>query len=285
MKSNVSTLYRQELGVISPRKLLNVSNVKLSIHDNELSGAVDTIICLHAIGHGGRDFESFEKYFEKKYRIITVDWPGHGYSGQDILPSSATRYAEILTALISKLKLENIILVGNSIGGAAALKYAYQNPSKVKKMIISNPGGLDPGGPITNTFIWWMEHRFKKGLIENEDYLKWFRNYYNDVLITDESKSEMDRIVKSAFEIAPRLVEAWHSFRLPENDLKPLINDIKTPILFAWASNDKYVQWKRNEASVLKFSNTEVAQFNAGHAPFLETPLEFNIAVNDFLKK
>ena len=61
MKSKVSTLYRQELGVVSPRKLINISNVKLSIHDNELKGAIDTIICLHAIGHGGRDFESFEK--------------------------------------------------------------------------------------------------------------------------------------------------------------------------------------------------------------------------------
>ena len=175
------------------------------------------------------------------------------------------------------------MLVGNSIGGAAALKYTYLNPNKVKKLIISNPGGLDPGGMVANTFIWWMETRFKKGLTENQEYLKWFDRYYNEVLITNESKSEMNRIVKSAFEIAPRLVEAWHSFRLPENDLKPIIEDIKIPILFAWASEDKYVQWERNKENIEKFSNAKVIQFKAGHAPFLETSLEFNKTVNDFL--
>ena len=88
-------------------------------------GQGQPVICLHATGHGGRDFEGFAAAMTGKgFETIMVDWPGQGASPPDEgkVPASAARYAQILRALILQLGLsQRPILLGNSIGGAAAL--------------------------------------------------------------------------------------------------------------------------------------------------------------------
>lgn len=284
MRPSIDTVKRRALGVIAPRRMMTICHVDLAVHDSEPSALKPVILCLHAIGHGGRDFQDFENSFSDKFRIITVDWPGQGFSAQDTQPASALRYHELLVRLMDELKLQQVILLGNSIGGAAALRYAYTHPERVRKMVICNPGGLDQGGVAAKIFLWWMERQFSKGLTPNNQFLKWFHSYYDKVLITDHAKEEKMRILAAAYEIAPRLVEAWRSFRDDKNDLKPLVSKISTPILFAWAVKDQYVQLKRNLASIRLFPNAELVRFEAGHCPFLETPDEFNQKVAEFLE-
>ena len=281
--NSTSDIKRNQVGVIDPKQFFQIEGVELAVHDSDPQSNKTVMLCLHAIGHGGRDFAELEKAFSNRYRIITLDWPGQGFSGQDNIPASSIRYSILLNGLVDKLKINNFIIIGNSIGAAAALKYAIDHQDKIKAMILSNPGGLDSGGMLASVFLWWMESRFEVGAEKKDRYQNWFKNYYDEVLITDQSKSEKDRIVASAYEIAPRLVEAWHSFRLPENDFKAEIPKIKIPILFAWASEDRYVQWARNKEAVEKFSNAKVIQFKAGHSPFLETPEEYISAIKDFL--
>ncbi len=110
---------RLALAVAEHRRTIVVDGVSIAIHDSDPTGAKPTIIGLHAIGHGGGDFASFEQAFRDRFRVITVDWPGHGASGQDARPASAQRYAALLLGLIGALDLDQPILFGNSIGGAA----------------------------------------------------------------------------------------------------------------------------------------------------------------------
>ncbi len=117
---------RLALAVPEPRRLVVVGGVSLAVHDSDVTSSKPVIVCLHAIGHGGGDFAAFEAAFQDRFRIITVDWPGHGASGQDAQPASARRYASLLPGLLDKLGLERPILSGNSIGGAAALALAQR---------------------------------------------------------------------------------------------------------------------------------------------------------------
>ena len=116
-----------------------------------------------------------------------------------------------------------------------------------------------------------------------DSFYDWFKEYYHKVLITDEAALERERIVASGFEIAPILEQAWQSFGQPDGDLRALIPKIQMPVLFAWAKKDQYVQWSRCRGAVEKFSNKKVEFFEAGHAPFLETPAAFNTAAEHFL--
>jgi hypothetical protein len=56
----------EEVGVREPRSFVNLSGVQLAYSDPNMDSNLPVIICLHAIGHGGRDFEAFKSAFENK---------------------------------------------------------------------------------------------------------------------------------------------------------------------------------------------------------------------------
>lgn len=275
---------RLALAVAEHRRTIVVDGVSIAIHDSDPTGAKPTIIGLHAIGHGGGDFASFEQAFRDQFRVITVDWPGHGASGQDAQPASAQRYAALLLGLIGALDLDQPILFGNSIGGAAALQLAQQHPTRVRALVLCNPGGLDPGGFISGLFIDHLVARFRRGAAGDARFRDWFAGYYADILLGTAAAQRRAAIVAAGYESAPRLVEAWTSFARAEADLRAGLPALRQPVFVGWAMRDRLVRWDRNRAAVASIPTATVVRFeNSGHAPFLEEPEAFNAAVRPFL--
>ncbi len=90
------------------------------------------------------------------YRCIAHDRRGHGRSGQPYGGNDMDTYADDLSALIEKLNLTGIMLVGHSTGGGEVARYIGRHGSKrVAKVVLvgavtplmlkteANPGGLD----------------------------------------------------------------------------------------------------------------------------------------------
>jgi 4,5:9,10-diseco-3-hydroxy-5,9,17-trioxoandrosta-1(10),2-diene-4-oate hydrolase len=276
---------RIALAVAEPRRDVTVRGVPLAIHASDPSGAKPVIVALHAIGHGGGDFAAFEAAFSARFRVITVDWPGHGASGPDVEPASARRYAELLLSLLDVLHVERPILFGNSIGGAAAISVAQQHPERVRALVLCNPGGLDPGGFFAGLFIDHLVSRFERGVAGEERFRDWFAGYYEDVLLGDEARVRRDAIVAAGYESAPRLVEAWKSFARPDADLRAGLPSLRMPVFVGWAMRDGLVQWGRNREAVETIPGVKLVRFErSGHAPFLEESGEFNRAVAPFLE-
>ncbi len=275
---------RLALAAAEPRTMVRVEGVELAVHDTHGDGPV--IVCLHAIAHGGGDFAAFEAAFRARYRIITVDWPGQGASGLDTQPASAHRYATLLDGLLTALGLERAVLFGNSIGGAAAIDFALSHPERVRALILCNPGGLDPGGLLASLSISHLESRFAWGAAGEERFHDWFADYYRGVLKADVAAERRRAVVESGYEVAPRLVEAWHSFAQAQAYLGDRLAALRLPVFVGWAADDEIVQWKRNAAAIATLPNATVVQFaGAGHAAFLETPDAFNAAIAPFLEK
>lgn len=275
---------RLALAVPEPRRLVVVDGVSLAVHDSDVASSKPVIVGLHAIGHGGGDFAAFERAFQERFRIITVDWPGHGASGQDAQPASARRYASLLPGLLDELDLERPILFGNSIGGAAAITLAQQEPTRVRALVLCNPGGLDPGGFFAGLFIDHLISRFRRGVAGEARFRDWFADYYADILLGPEAAARRDAIVAAGYESAPRLVEAWTSFAQPDADLRPGLPSMQLPVFVGWAMRDGLVQWSRNRDAIASIPRATVVRFeNTGHAPFLEESAAFNAAVAPFL--
>ncbi len=267
-----------------PRTSVVVNGVALAVHDSDPTGARPAIVCLHAIGHGGNDFASFERAFADDYRIITIDWPGHGASADDSEPASAVRYRALLAGVVAHLGLARFVLLGNSIGGAAAVGYAASHPERVRGLILANPGGFDPGGFFADLYIRMLQRRFRAGVAGDASYAAWFRNFYEGILITPESEAERRAIVATAYEIAPRLLEAWESFRSAEADQRALAPRLTMPVLVTWASEDAVVRWSRNRTAIEAIPNKRIVMFKAGHSAFLETPDAFEHEAALFLR-
>jgi 4,5:9,10-diseco-3-hydroxy-5,9,17-trioxoandrosta-1(10),2-diene-4-oate hydrolase len=275
---------RLALAAPEPRRLVVVDGVSLAVHDSDVTSSKPVIVCLHAIGHGGGDFAAFEAAFVDRFRIITVDWPGQGASGQDTQPASAGRYASLLLGLLDELGLERPILFGNSIDGAAAITLAQQEPARVRALVLSNPGGLDPGGFFSVLLIDHLISRFQRGVAGEARFRDWFADYYADILLGPEAAVRRDAIIAAGYESAPRLVEAWTSFAQPDADLRPGLPSLQLPVFVRWAMRDRLVQWSCSRDAIVSIPRATIFRFeSSGHMPFLEESAAFNAAVAPFL--
>lgn len=264
--------------------MLEVDGVSLAVHDSAPGTALPTVVCLHAIAHGGSDFASLEQALAGRYRVITLDWPGQGRSGPDTEPASAARYAHLFERVIARLGLERFVLVGNSIGGAAAITFAAAHPEQVRALVLANPGGLDPGGWLSGLFIGHLVRHFEAGARDEAAFADWFRGYYADVLVTPAAHAQLERILAAGYEAAPVLTQAWRSFARPEANLRALLPKLTMPVWVAWADRDGLIQWGRNHDALELIPHATVGHFEAGHAPFLEMPTEFNAGFEAFLR-
>ena len=247
-------------------------------------GSGPVLICLHAIGHGARDFEDLSRRLSPRYRILALDFPGQGNSGPDTEPASATRYTELLAQFIDRLDLHLVTLLGNSIGGAVSIRYASAHPERVKALVLCDSGGLGKPSPVGRVFIGGFVQFFAAGR-RGAFWYRWaFDRYYRRVLIMDSSREERDRIIRSAYEIAPTLEQAWRSFDRPEENLLPLLSSIQCPVLLAWAKQDFVLPLRSAQPSFNLFRKHQLEIFDGGHAAFLEDPDRFEKSLREFLE-
>jgi 4,5:9,10-diseco-3-hydroxy-5,9,17-trioxoandrosta-1(10),2-diene-4-oate hydrolase len=149
---------------------------------------------------------------------------------------------------------------------------------------LENPGGLDPGGRAARTIIGLMASFFRAGARRAAWFPRAFRVYYRSVLTEAPATEQRDRIVAAAYELAPILAQTWDGFRQPASDIRSLIPSVRCPVLFAWATRDRFVSLRRNRAAIESFSDVRLIEYRAGHSAHLEAPDEFEAAVRHFLQ-
>ena len=279
---------RYTLSEFSEPQFFLFEGLRLAYHDPDAASEKPAVVCLHAIGHGSRDFEAFRSFFKDTYRVVTLDWPNHGRSESDSVAVSIERFSYILDHFIRSLKLKKFVIVGNSIGGGAAVKFATSQHPRLKGLILCNPAGLDKGGILAYRFSLFIERQMHLGSQKKRSFSGWYRRYYKNILITEKSREQRERIIESCYEMAESAEQAWRSFRSPESSLRKFVTGVRVTTVFAWAKKDRIVRWSRCKAAVNRFQKKQILFFDAGHAPFLETPeefcLEFKNILVDFFK-
>ena len=272
---------RRALGALAPFHQLEVAGVRLAYNDD---GQGMAVVCLHAIGHGASDYRGISQALRDKYRVVALDWPGHGQSDPDVAPASPWRYAELLEQFLEQLGIERAVLVGNSIGGGAALRYAAAHLQRVRGLVLCNPQGLDRFDRLAPIFCRGMARFFNAGSRGAKWFDRAFQIYYKAVLPSAEAAAQRARIVAAGHEHAPILAQAWNSFAQAQADARALVPQIRIPVQLCWAMRDRFVPFSRSRAAVQRFPTGRVEKFEAsGHSPFLEEPAHFLHVLERFL--
>jgi len=73
--------------------------------------------------------------FSKTYRVVTIDLPGHGESGQGRKNYSVESYGDDVKTVVTKLNLKRVVLVGSSMGGPIALEATRRMPDRVVAIV------------------------------------------------------------------------------------------------------------------------------------------------------
>jgi 4,5:9,10-diseco-3-hydroxy-5,9,17-trioxoandrosta-1(10),2-diene-4-oate hydrolase len=109
-------------------------------------GTGPSVVLLHGGGPGASGVSNYSRNIDalsKDFRIIVPDLPGYGRSSKGVDGSDPFGYlANGIRGLMNNLGIGKAHLVGNSYGGACALRLALDTPERVEKMVLMGPGGI-----------------------------------------------------------------------------------------------------------------------------------------------
>ena len=231
------------------------------------------VVCLHAIAHAADDFLPLAERLADRFEFILVDWPGHGRSPGDGRPVSAAYFAARVQPTLEALGVANPVVIGNSIGGGAAILHASRHP--VRALVLCNSAGLVKVTPTVARFCRLFEKFFAAGE-RRAFWFNWFyARYYGMILPMPAATERRKAIIAQGTELAPLLRQAWASFGRPEADLRAVATALDVPIWAAWAARDKIVSLRGCLPAIKRLKNHTLTRYDAGHAAFLEQPDAF----------
>lgn len=241
------------------------------------------VVCAHAIGHDGRDFDALAARLGHAFEFVMIDWPGHGDSARDNGDVSSQRYGDVLTDILSILDLQRVILLGNSIGGGASIVATARQPQRVRGLILCNTAGLARPGLIARIFCRNKAKFFEQAERGVPDFPQKFRSYYEKLVLPGAPAAQRrEEIIATAIEVAPIIRQAWLGFTKPESNLRPVAATIQCPILIAWARNDRVNNWLFSRAGAQMFPKHRIEMLPGGHSAFLEAPAQFDAVFQDW---
>ncbi|NUS30546.1 MAG: alpha/beta fold hydrolase [Streptomyces sp.] len=104
------------------------------------------VLLLHGGGPGASGVSNYSRNIAelaKEYRVVVPDLPGYGRSSKGI--DRTDPFGALATGIrgvLDQLGLEKAHFVGNSYGGACALRLALDTPDRVDRMVLMGPGGI-----------------------------------------------------------------------------------------------------------------------------------------------
>jgi pimeloyl-ACP methyl ester carboxylesterase len=105
-----------------------------------------TVVLLHGNNFAGFYFGGpIEALRKEGFRVIAPDQIGYGRSSKPIIPYNFHDMARNTRLILQSLKIDRVMVVGHSMGGMLAARFATQYPDMVERLVLYNPIGLtDP---------------------------------------------------------------------------------------------------------------------------------------------
>ena len=103
-----------------------------------------TVLCVHGLTRNGRDFDDLARALSCSYRVVCPDIAGRGrsewlaHAGDYGYPL----YLADMAALIARLDVAEIDLVGTSMGGLVGMMLAAQPGSPIRRLVVNDIGPL-----------------------------------------------------------------------------------------------------------------------------------------------
>ncbi len=234
------------------------------------AGSGKDILLLHGAGGEGTLFKEIIPLLASKYRLIIPDILGHGRTQGPRVLFHEGAYTAWLNSFISALNLDRPDIVGHSLGGAIALRFAYRYPQQVNRLVLVNSVSL--GMPRLRATLDLLLAVFSPSKKMSLDLV-------GKVMFPDESKRKalMNRLFSEDTSV-PKGVQGflwmlsrswWIGWPLSRRKLR----SIHVPVMLLWGTVDGYFPISHAQRAHEIIPRSHLAVINdTGHAPFLERP-------------
>jgi 4,5:9,10-diseco-3-hydroxy-5,9,17-trioxoandrosta-1(10),2-diene-4-oate hydrolase len=258
----------------------------LRVHYHE-AGPVEqapAVVFLHGSGPGASGWSNFRHNYpvfaEKGFHTLVPDTLGYGYSSK---PDNVDYVLDFLVGAVERflaaVGVERCAVVGNSHGGAMAIRLALRRPELVTRLVLMAPGGLeDRETYMKMEGIRTMMKAFMDpaGITRDSMRRVFQKQLFDESLVTDELLDERVSIA----ELQPKRVLT--TMQVP--NLAGDIAGIACPVFALWGVDDKFCPMSGavTIAKSVKDSRTLLLS-RCGHWVMVEKREIFNDACTRFL--
>lgn len=246
----------------------------------------ETVVLIHGIGdNAARDWSGLVSILAREYRVMTFDLPGFGRSSGGNKLYSPEKYVEFVHHVTRTLP-RPFYLVGHSMGGAIAMRYAATHTQDVKGLVIADV----PGILHRLSYSQYLSH-LGIGLVPNfyPNQKEQLHNLVGNVLSFAERLSpDLERVIESPVmreNVLGGNPDKIAGLALVLDDFSRIIERVQVPVLIVWGARDDLASLR---AARLLAANIPQARLevlvNSGHTPMEDAPEEFNSLVTGYLR-
>ncbi|MER2997985.1 alpha/beta fold hydrolase [Pontibacter populi] len=234
-------------------------------------GQGEVLLLLHGLFGALSNWKGVVDHFSQNYRVVIPLMPIYEMA---LHKAGVPGLMHFVEDFVKFKKLDDLTLLGNSLGGHVALVYTLNNPTKVKRLVLTGSSGLfedSMGGSFP-----------KRG---NYEYVKERVAYtfYNPETATKELVDEVFNITNSNAKCLRIIAIAKSAQR---HNMAKDITNIKVPTLLIWGLNDTITPPLVAHEFNRLMPNSELYFIDkCGHAPMMEHPEKFNSILEKYLSK
>jgi pimeloyl-ACP methyl ester carboxylesterase len=270
-----------------PSQFFKIAGMNIHVRDEGPKLDKEPIVLIHGTSASLHTWDGWVNSLKKKHRVIRFDLPAFGLTGPDPRNNyTIEHYAQVVIAVLDKLKINRSIFAGNSLGGYVSWATTLLYPGRVSRLILVVSTGFLfesesvplafklPKKPLTSLLL---QNVLPRSLVE-----KSVKDVYgNPGLVTDE-------LIERYFELTLRKGNrAALNERFKQTLPGPLtqkIQEIKIPTLIIWGRKDKLIPLKFGFKFKEEILNSKLVIFDElGHVPHEEDPQTTVMAVKEFL--
>ena len=258
------------------------------------TGDGDPVLLLHGIGQSLDDWSEQHQRLSGRHTVYSVDLPGFAYSERTPGPATLGKLAGALPAFLDALGVHGpLAVIGNSLGGAVAMKFAAENPHRVSALVLADSAGF---GKEVALVLRLLTVRPLASLLMRPGETASRRTvqsiFYDKALVTDarvnhafalsQRASHRQTVVDIARDLGTisGIRAAWRTAlveALAQSDI---------PTLVVWGDHDHILPFSHLGAATAALPRAESHVFpSTGHMPQIERPDEFAAVVEDFLSR
>jgi pimeloyl-ACP methyl ester carboxylesterase len=267
----------------SSTRYLEVGGTSLRVRDTGSKDA-PVLILIHGFGSSIESWEPWAQSLSANYRVLRFDLPGFGLSEPDRTGNYRdTRSVTLVKELMDYLGIENAALIGNSMGGRIAWRFAVAFPARTWRLVLISPDGFASPGveygkpPRVPALIQLMKYFLPRALVRMN----------LEAAYADPTRLR-DPVVGRYYDLlrAPGNRGAMIE-RMRQNVLEdpiPLLRQIKSPTLLLWGKKDRLIPYANSADYMAALPNATLVAFpDLGHVPYEEAPAASLKPVEKFL--
>ena len=246
----------------------------------DVSGAPDgfPVLFLHGWGCTGEIFAPILKGLES-YRLVTLDFPGHGRSGIPKEAWGVAEYAGGVLELLDSLGIARCAVIAHSFGGRVALWLGAHHPERFDRFILCGCAGLRPK-PDPEKQKRADAYRRRKELLLKLGRLPLMAGPVETLM--DALRNKYGSADYKA--LPPSMRETF--VKVINEDLSPLLGQIKAPVLLIWGGNDTETPLWMGQTMEKEIPDAGLVVFEGGdHFAFLTQYPRFLKIAEAFLPK